>query len=57
MTEDYAVKYFSGAARRQSELTAAFDRVAPKGNWKNPIDCEVDAKADIADGYHLTTRA
>jgi hypothetical protein len=38
MNTDYEVKCFSGAIRMQSELMAAFDLVADKGNWKLAID-------------------
>ena len=28
-----------------------FDLVAPKDNWKNPIDCKIDAPSDEADRW------
>jgi hypothetical protein len=37
MTDDYDVKCFTGATRKQSELAAAFSKVANKANWKLPI--------------------
>lgn len=37
MNADYDVKCYSGTTRRQSELAAGFNLVAPEGNWKNPI--------------------
>lgn len=45
--DDYKVKCHSGAERWQSELSAAFDLVAPKANWKMPIDAEVPAATDV----------
>lgn len=39
---DYSVKCFGGATRMQSELTAAFNLVADKANWKNPVDALID---------------
>ena len=47
MNDDYAVKCHSGATRMQSELSAAFDLVAPKGNWKNPIDTELHGPVNV----------
>ena len=37
LNEDYKVTCYSGAARMQSELTAAFNLVANKSNWKLPV--------------------
>jgi len=47
MNDDYAVRCNSGATRMQSELSAAFDLVAPKSHWKNPIDTELRGPVDI----------
>lgn len=49
MDKDYDVKCKSGATRKQSELLAAFNLVANKDHWKNPITTtllqrEVDEK-------------
>lgn len=44
---DYPCSTYTGApgeTRMQSELAAAFKRVAPKDHWKNPIDVTLDAK-------------
>jgi hypothetical protein len=43
-----AAKCFSGAVRMQSDLTAAFDLVADKTNWKNPIDAFISIFEDEA---------
>lgn len=43
LSADYQVKCFSGASRLQSELSAAFNTVAPKPNWKVAINTKVDA--------------
>lgn len=43
---DYDVPCHSRTVRKQSELSKAFELVAPKENWKNPIDSLVETGAD-----------
>lgn len=38
LNQDYDVKCTSGAVRKQSELSRAFDLIAPLPNWKMAID-------------------
>jgi hypothetical protein len=50
---------FTGTRRRKGELKAAFDLVAPRDNWKMPIDCtllrsQVDRKLIIDAVHHYT---
>lgn len=42
---DYDVVCYSGTKRKQSELLAVFDKISPKGNWKEPI-CAILHKED-----------
>lgn len=42
LNQDYDVKCTSGITRKQSELERAFDLIAPKQNWKMPIDMTLD---------------
>jgi hypothetical protein len=60
--DDYAVRCCSGATRMQSELSRAFNLIAPRPNWKAAIDvtiyrdtnCAID-EALISDAcFHFT---
>ena len=42
LNQDYDVVCYSSAVRKQSELLAAFNRVADKANWKMPVDAVID---------------
>lgn len=41
LREDYEVTGCSGSKWMQSQLAAAFDLVAPKPNWKMPINAKL----------------
>lgn len=47
---DFDVTCYSGATRKQSELDYLFNLVAPKDNWKNPIDARVPVETIAATG-------
>jgi len=47
LDQDYSVPCYSGATRMQSELTAAFNLVADKTNWKYPVNALVSMSADL----------
>lgn len=46
LNQDYQVTCHSGATRMQSELSAAFNLVAPKDNWKMPVDALLERGYD-----------